>query len=77
MDFREFLASGKAIVGDTRARKIAQKGKALPPSSIESLTPAETDPYRIFAKRTVAEKPKKAEMVKDIKKFIEAAEALL
>jgi hypothetical protein len=31
----------------------------------------------MFAKRTVAEKPKKAEMVKDIKKFIEAAEALL
>ena len=75
MDIRELLASGKRLLLDTKTpRKLAAKtGKMEAPLG----EPTETDPFRAFSKRVISEKPKKVEVVKDIKRFIEVAEAAL
>jgi hypothetical protein len=39
--------------------------------------PVETDPHKVFIKRTIAEKPKKAEVVEEMKRFTKAAEDCL
>jgi hypothetical protein len=75
MDIRELLASGKRLLLDTKTpRKVAAKTAKMEAPLGE---PTETDPYRVFSKRVIHEKPKKSELIKDIKRFIETAEALL
>ena len=67
---RDFLASGKKLLDDTKQIKMKtakQKKKAAEPLS--------DDPHKNFVRRVIAEKPKKKEIVDDIKKFISAAEA--
>jgi hypothetical protein len=76
MDIQQFLASGRALLTDTKQpRKLPMTSKkgAAPPPALGA--PAETDPYKIFTRRAVMEKPSKADLVKDIQRFIEAAEA--
>lgn len=72
----KFFESGKKLLSDTKQPKKSgvKKGK----TTIEEISgQVETDPHRIFVKRCVSEKPKKVEIVKDIKRFIEVAEAQL
>jgi len=69
---KEFLSSGKRLLEDTKkAKGLQQKSKA---TRQEVSGAVETDPHKIFIKRCISEKPKKPEIVKDIKNFIEAAE---
>lgn len=68
--------SGKKLLTDT---KMPRKADAAKPGKkmgvLEEV--GETDPFRIFSKRVISEKPKKAELLKEIRRFIETAEAAL
>ena len=67
-----FLQSGRHLLIDTKApRKSAKKEKV---TKAEVMGEMESDPHKIFRKRCIAEKPKKADVVADIRRFIEAAE---
>jgi hypothetical protein len=73
--FKEFLASGRTLLLDTKTpRKVVPAGRKI---KKEDMGLTETDPYKNFVKRVVAEKPKKTEIVKELKRFAEAAEANL
>jgi len=74
--FKDFLQSGRALLTDTKTpRKLAAVGTKLNPLKVGGMD--ETDPYKAFVKRVISEKPKKGELVKDLKRFIEGAEAQL
>ena len=65
-----YLNSGRHLLMDTKMpRKIGAKPKKI--------DDPESDPHKIFVRRCVAEKPKKKDIVDDIKKFIKAAEELI
>lgn len=67
----DVLKAGRRILTDTKTPKlIVKKEKAMG-------SPTETDPHKIFIRRTIQEKPKKAVVVEEIKRFITSAEALL
>ena len=68
---KDFLASGRKLLDDTKS-PTAKTTKKQPPAV--STAPVETDPHKIFERRTIQEKPKKSEVVEDIKKFIKQAE---
>ena len=69
---RDLNTRGCKILDDTKTRptKAAPKPPAI-------TTPPETDPHRAFVKRTIQERPKKAEVVEEIKKFIRQEEEKL
>ena len=67
-----FLPSGRHLLIDTKAPRKSHKKEKV--TKEELMGDMETDPHKIFRKRCIAEKPKKAEVVADIKRFIEAAE---
>lgn len=69
---RDFMTSGKRLLADTKQIKIAD-----PKKKKAAIDTPDTDPHKTFIRRTTTEKPKKAELVEDIKKFIAGAEAEL
>jgi len=69
---KDLMSSGRKILGDTKQPPMEKKVKA---STIHN--PVETDPHKVFVKRTIAEKPKKAEVVEEMKRFTKAAEDCL
>ena len=69
---KSVLATGRQILGDTKAPP-KPKGNAQP----SPLTHTESDPHKLFVKKTVFEKPKKADLVKDLERFIKIAEDAL
>ena len=75
----QLLKSGQKVLSDTKARKPiahAPKKSKIPPLT-QDMAVQETDPHKRFVKMCVQNKPKKAEMLKDIRSLIEAAEAEL
>ena len=74
--FQDLMKRGKMILVDTKTpRKMAAVTKKIDPLKTPGLT--ETDPFKSFIKRVISEKPKKDELVKDFKRFIDVAEAEL
>jgi len=76
---KEFLASGKKLLTDTKAPKPPKppsktKGKLTSPAEGSSVG---SDPHKVFVKRAIDEKLKPAEIVKQIQKFCDAEDALL
>lgn len=72
---KDVLSTGRKILGDTKLPpNPSQKGK---PTASSIHTPPELDPHKVFIKRAIHERPKKSEMVADIKKFIKQAEDCL
>ena len=72
---KSLFDSGRKLLADTKAPKPPHQGKLkdkVTPASMAK--PTESDPYRMFAKRTIHERPKKPELVDDIKRLIEMAE---
>jgi len=69
---KDLMSSGRKILADTKQPPMEKKVK---PSTINN--PVETDPHKVFIKRTIAEKPKKAEVVEEMKRFCKAAEDAL
>lgn len=67
--------TGRKLLADTKMPKPPHQAKLkdkVTPASMA--TPAETDPYKMFVKRTIHEKPKKVDLVDEIKRLIEMAE---
>ena len=69
---KAFLHSGRHLLMDTKVPK--KTGKKEKVTKEEVLGDMESDPHKIFRKRCIAEKPKKMDVVMDIRRFIEAAE---
>ena len=69
---KDFMKSGKTLIVDTKSPR-----KTLQPSKKASLSVMEDDPHAVFVRRVIQEKPKTKELLKDIKRFIESAEAEL
>ena len=74
---KSLMDSGRRILADTKAPKKPEKKKQVSREEALGQGPPETDPHRVFVKRTINEKPKKAEVVKDIERFIKMAESEL
>lgn len=72
---KNMIESGRRLLVDTKQRKTT--GPKKPNPSKDLIEPAETDPYRVFVRRVIAERPGKTEMLKDIHRFIKAAEDAL
>jgi hypothetical protein len=72
---KALVDSGRRVISDSKTPKLASKKKEVSRDEALGVGPAETDPHKVFVKRTINEKPKKAELIKDIKKFIQVAEA--
>jgi len=70
--FKDFMSSGRKILADTKQPPTEKKAK---PSTINN--PPEGDPHKVFVKRAIAEKPKKADIVEEMKRFTKAAEDAL
>ena len=74
--FKNFLQSGRTILRDTKMpRKIpanvAKKGKEA--HQLKE-SPVSDDPHKVFVRKVVTEKPKKKDILEQIKRFIVAAE---
>lgn len=76
---KEMIASGRSLLTDTKqARKLGPGGGSKKaPATASLMAPPETDPFKIFIRKCVDEKRKKADIVEDIKKFIKVAEEAL
>ena len=79
---KDILASGKKILADTKTPK--QLKKAAPPAGGKGKIPnpaagsgPETDPHKIFVKRAIQEKLKKADITKQLQKFCDDEDAKL
>ena len=78
--FKHFLDSGKKLLTDTKApRRVAApvKGKRDTGPAQPKMSDLSDDPHAVFVRRVVNEKPKKPEIVEQIKRFIVVAEANL
>ena len=72
---KSLFDSGRKLLADTKAPKPVHQAKLKDKVTPASMTqPTESDPYKMFAKRTIHERPKKPELVDDIKRLIEMAE---
>ena len=76
---KALLESGRSLLTDTKQpRKPAPaKGEKRGPATKNLAAIPETDPFKIFVRKCVDEKRKKAEVVEDIKRFIKTAEDAL
>lgn len=71
---KQVLASGRQILTDTKAVASKEKREKIVKNSTQ---PPESDPHKAFIKKTITEKPKKEDVVKDLKRFIEEVESKL
>ena len=75
------MASGKAILMDSKQRKAAPAAPGKTKQSKHTIAEAagfiETDPHKLFIRKAIDEKPGREKMVEEIKKFIKAAEDCL
>lgn len=67
---KNMLDSGRKLIGDTKQLKPKPVPKKM---SVED----SRDPHKVFCGRMIADKPGKAELLADVKKFIEQEEAKL
>ena len=67
---REFLKSGKTLIGDTKLKGTLKPKDRAKPDELG-------DPHKVFIRRTIQEKPKKAEIIEEFKKFIKISEDAL
>jgi DNA polymerase III epsilon subunit-like protein len=68
------LKSGKVILSDTKLPASREKREKIVKNSQE---PPDSDPHKAFVKKTITDKPKKEDVVKDLERFIKEAEAKL
>lgn len=77
---KNVLASGAKILADTKTpRKNPESADSkpgkLPNPAVGS--PLERDPHKVFVKRAIKEKPKKAEIVEELQRFCDEADSKL
>jgi hypothetical protein len=68
--FKQFLESGKKLIDNTTLPRVKETKKQVKGKMDEN----PGDAHSVFVKRTIAELPKKSEIVDDIKKFVVVAE---
>ena len=73
-NLRDFLASGKKLLVDTKAPRRAEAKKTVTKKDIPGLGDGETDPHKRFIKRIIKEKPKKKEILEQFQRWIQQAE---
>jgi len=73
----QLLKSGRMILADTKQVKIPPSKKKGKASMDDVMGKMEQDPHKNFIKWCISEKPKPKEIVAQLKKFIEGAEAEL
>ena len=73
----DFLQSGRRLVVDTKQPKITSTVRPKDPKTGKPALPEGQDAYQVFIKRCINDKPAKKDVVEDIKRFIESAEAKL
>lgn len=74
--FKNFLQTGRTILRDTKMPrkipvKVEKKGKE---AHQLKQSPVSDDPHKVFVRKVVAEKPKKKDILEQIKRFIVSAE---
>ena len=72
-NFKEFLASGRALVTDTKTVKVKSESVKKAKSGFDT-PPADKDPHKTLIRRCIEDKIKKSDIVEEFKKFIECAE---
>lgn len=70
------MEAGRRLLVDTKQRTPAGAKKPNPSKDLMP-TPDDGDPYKVFVRRVIAERPKKDEILKDIHRFIKVAEDAL
>jgi hypothetical protein len=73
----QVLKSGRTILQDCKAPATKEKREKVAKSAATPEISAETDPHRILVKKTISDKPSKADLVKEFKRFITVEEAKL
>ena len=64
---REFMKSGKTLITDTKLKGALKPKDKAKPDELGC-------PHKIFVRRTIQEKPKKADIIVEFKKFIKVEE---
>ena len=66
---KQLEESGRKIIGDTKMPKksVIHKKQELSPEQ-------QGDPYEVFIKRTITDKPAKEDIVKELERFIKVKE---
>ena len=73
----DFLQSGRRIVLDTKQPRIKKTERPKDPRTGKPALPVAEDAHQVFIKRCINDKPSKKDIVEDLKRFIEVAEAKL
>lgn len=76
-NYREFVASGRALITDTKTPKVKSASVKPPAKAIDAIPVGSSDPHRVLIKRCIDDKIKKSDVVEEFKKFIQAAEEAL
>ena len=72
---KDFLASGKALITDTKMPKVKSESVKAPKTGTVAMTVEQKDPHKVLVKRCIDDKISKKDLVEEFKKFVEAAEA--
>ena len=70
----QVLKTGRKILTDTKLPASKEKRDKIVKNQEQ---PVESDPHKAFIKKTITEKPKKEDVLKDFRRFIEEAESKL
>ena len=72
---KQFLESGKTILQDSKTPGVKKASKK--PEPLGAAKMSEEDKHKSFVKYTIQDKPKKQDVVEQLLKFIDKAEAEL
>ena len=76
-NYREFVASGRALITDTKTAKVKAVSVKAPAKAIDAVPVGSQDPHRVLIKRCIDDKIKKSDVIEEFKKFIQSAEEAL
>lgn len=72
----QVIKSGRTLLKDTKQPASKEKREVVAKSKMTP-TPEDSDPHKVFIKKTISDKPKKLEVVESMKRFIKAEESKL
>ena len=72
----QVLKTGRTLLKDTKQPASKEKREAVAKSKTTP-TVEDSDPHKVFIKKTISEKPKKLDVVESMKRFIKAEETKL
>lgn len=76
-NYRDFVASGRALITDTKTAKVKAVSVKAPAKAIDAVPIGSQDPHRVLIKRCIDDKIKKSDVIEEFKKFIQSAEEAL